>query len=453
MGPLALFLCLVFIAWLLVRDFKRRTSVSTAIWIPTFMLLTLGSKTPSYWFGLPNTAAVNQLDQVFFLFIIFGSWIVASWRGVKWSKLLTTNTAITLFYVYFFISPLWSARPSDSLTRVLKDFGTTLLVISVILSEKDPLQAVRAAYVRCACVLFPLSVLFFRYSYLGFGWTYARNGDPTYTGVAVQKNSLGEMALVFCLFLIWDYLETRPAGAQRLWDWSQWDYLVLMLIGAWLLYMSQSKTSLVCLLIGLPLMIGGEWLSSRVISKMVLLGALSLPFFTFFTPQFRSIIAPLLGALGRDATLTGRTDVWQYITSTTVNPIVGAGFWNFWTGEDRFVISEAHQGYVLNAHNGYLDIYLDGGLIGLVLLFCLLFASGKRLIGNLHVNRYQRVRYAFLIIAIINNLTESLFARPSMIWFTTLLVLVEFPSLKSYETFGHNAQDQSNGACVVEAAS
>jgi O-antigen ligase len=356
--------------------------------------------------------------------------------------------AITLFYVYFAVSSFWSAYPSDSFIRVVKDFGSTLVVASVILSEKNPSAAVRAVYTRSACVLFPLSAVLMKYS--SMGRTYTVNGDVEYIGVATQKNSLGTMVMVLTLFLVWDHLETRAAGAKRPWSGMRWDFMVLMVLGVYLLYMSGSQTSLVCLLLGLALMLGSGSLTSPGISRMVFIIALCLPALLFFAQEFNSAITPLLGALGRDATFTGRTDIWKHITWTTINPLVGAGFNNFWGGKGGQAISEALQSNVPSAHNGYLDIYLDGGLIGLVLLFCLLFASGSRLIRELHTNRFQTLKFAFLIVVMIGNFTESYFARPSIMWFTTLLVLVEFPFPKARDIPDHQPQESSNGTRIVD---
>jgi O-antigen ligase len=82
---------------------------------------------------------------------------------------------------------------------------------------------------------------------------------------------------------------------------------------------------------------------------------------------------------------------------------------------------------VPNAHDGYLDMYLDGGFVGLTILFCVLVTSGGRILRNLSLNRYYYLRFSFLVLAIVGNLTESNFARPSAFWFTTVLVLGEFP--------------------------
>jgi len=436
MAPLALLLSLILIAWLLVRDCRRRTSVSAAIWIPTLFLLIVGSRPVSLWLGggvvrgtMGNDAERSPLDQVFYLSIIVGSWIIASSRRVNWHKLLTANTALIPLYLFFAISVLWSGDPVGSSKRLFKDFGM-LFVISAILSEKDPLEAIRAVYVRCACVLFPLSVVFIRY-FPTIARYYSIAGEEMLTGVTTQKNTLGEIILVFSLFLIWECLERRSAGGRRMSRQIPWDCLALLLMAAWLLYMSQSKTALICLLIGVGLVARKGWLASRMTSGIVLLAALSAPVLMFFEQRFSSTIAPLVEAVGRDTTFTGRTNIWEHITFTTVNAFVGAGYWNFWGGKGGLAISQAMGTTVPNAHCGYLDIFLDGGVIGLALLLCLLVASGRRLIASFHVNRYQQVQFAVLIVMILYNLTESTFFRLSPTWFTTLLVIIVFPSLKT----------------------
>src|SRR5260370_36213655 len=216
--------------------------------------------------------------------------------------------------------------------------------------------------------------------------SFSVEGEELFTGVTAQKNTLGEIVLVFSLFLIWDILETRAVSKKRSWRRIPWDRFVLLLMGLWLLYMSKSSTSLLCLLIGTALVLSRGRLASRMVNRLVMLGALSLPALLFFAQEFNSLIAPMVEALGRNMTFTGRTDIWNHITSKTVNPLVGAGYWNFWGGKAGLAIGQSMNTIVPNAHSGYLDIYLDGGVIGLVLLFSMLVAFSKRLFSKPHVN-------------------------------------------------------------------
>jgi exopolysaccharide production protein ExoQ len=432
---LALALCLVFIAWFLVRDLRRRASVSWAMWLPTLLLLVVASRPVTMWLGFEGViigedayVEGSPIDRTFYLCLIFGAGLVATWRGVKWNRLLLANGAVTLFYLYFAVSILWSVDPFGSFKRLFKDFGLVVM-IAVILSEKDPREAMRALYVRCACVLIPLSVLFVRY-YPELGRFYTRSGSATFTGVTTQKNGLGEIVMVFSVVLLWDYLETRSAGTSR----SRWDHLVLLVMGLWLLNVSDSQTALACLLIGVVLVVRGRQFASPAINRAAFVAALSAPFWLFFTQQFGTFIAPLVEALGRDLTFTGRTDIWQAILAQDLNPVIGAGYWNFWgPGGGQAVRDYLSTQTMKSAHNGYLDMYLDGGLIALGLLFCLLLAAGSRATRNLREDRFQRVRFAFVVVAILYNLSETTFGRLSPLWLTTLLMFIEFPWLKTVE--------------------
>jgi exopolysaccharide production protein ExoQ len=383
--------------------------------------------------GDASLEAVGNLpDQMLFVVVIGGSFLIASSRGVKWNKFFAANAAIMLFYLYFLISVSWSSDPAGSFKRVTKDFGM-LFVIGLIFSERDPLEAMRAVYVRCAFVLFPVSVVLIKY-FPEYARSYTVAGDIMITGVTPQKNSLGEIVLIFTLFLVWDYLETNRPGTKMSLNRIPWDRVILVLMGAWLLHLSQSKTALLCTLIGAFLIVRSGWLASKTINRAVFAGALSLPILMFFSQQFSSVIAPVVEALGRNMTFTGRTDIWAHITSKTVNPLIGAGFWNFWGSRDGHAIGLAMNTPVPNAHCGYVDMYLDGGIVGLIILFFLLAACGRRIVKKLKpkvdVNRYQRARFAFFVVAIIYNLSESTFGRIGPIWFTTLLMIVDFPSTK-----------------------
>src|ERR1700728_2620734 len=111
MPTLALCLCSMLVAWLLLRDVKRRRGVSSAVWIPVALLLILGSRPVSLWLagggdvihesgnavlGMGNEASTSVFDQLFYFSTLAGSFVVASARKVKWSKLFAANTTIIL---------------------------------------------------------------------------------------------------------------------------------------------------------------------------------------------------------------------------------------------------------------------------------------------------------------------------------------------------------------------
>lgn len=458
MATIALIVSLLFSGFLIAVDCRRRKKVSVGVWLPTLLLFIVASRPLSEWVsgtsysweravvgGMGNEASASPLDTGFFILMIVGSFALASTRGTKWKILLRSNPAIVLFYFYFFISVFWSGDPSGSLKRVTKDFGL-LLVASVFFTENSPTEAIRAAYFRCAAVLLPLSVVFIKY-YPAYGRSYMVNGTMMFTGVTTQKNTLGEICLVFGALLMWDYVEDRRLATGARWKGGL-DRLILIAIAVWLLHLSQSKTALICALAGIILIARNTKFTSSRINGLIFAAALSLPFLIFFSQMFSSLIEPFVQAIGRNMTFTGRTNIWQHISLGTVNPIIGSGYWNFWGGPDGYAIAESMSTSIPNAHCGYIDIYLDGGFIGLILLFTVLIVYGNKLLksfrSNPDWNHFLRVRFAILIAMIIYNNAESEFARISPIWFTTLVMIVSFPraafARSAQSVLSHNAK-------------
>lgn len=437
MPNLALVACTILVVWLIALDIKRRPSVSFAVWIPITFLLILASRPVSLWVAgakaitheMGNEVAGSPVDQIFYLSVYLTALGVTLLRGFKWSRFFVFNLPVLSIYLYFAASILWSGDPAGSFKRLIKDFGMWAL-IALLFSEKNPLQAIRAVYVRCACILFPFSVVTIKY-FPEISRVFALNGDITVTGLATQKNSLGEMVLIFSLFVVWDVLERVEVGTKLMWGRVRWDSILVLSVGMWLLHQSQSKTALVCLAIGTFLIVRRGWLDSRLIDRVALGMGLSSPFLLFFSQQFSSVIAPLVEALGRNMTFTGRANIWERITLTTVNPLLGAGYWNFWGGPGGAAIAEAMHTGIPNAHNGYLDLYIDGGFLGLIVLFSMLLLCGRRILKRARdtnaAKNYRLVSFAVLIVALIYSLSESTFVRLMPIWFTTLLMIIEAP--------------------------
>ena len=57
------------------------------------------------------------------------------------------------------------------------------------------------------------------------------------------------------------------------------------------------------------------------------------------------------------------------------NPIVGTGYENFWLGPRLFKVWALTGPGINEPHNGYLDIYLNLGILGLILVVTFLVVS------------------------------------------------------------------------------
>jgi exopolysaccharide production protein ExoQ len=83
--------------------------------------------------------------------------------------------------------------------------------------------------------------------------------------------------------------------------------------------------------------------------------------------RYLPVLAPLIG---RDATLSGRTGIWgQTWRFIQERPALGWGYAAFWRGieGESFKVVAALRFIVFHAHNGFLEIWLELGLLGLIL--------------------------------------------------------------------------------------
>ena len=134
----------------------------------------------------------------------------------------------------------------------------------------------------------------------------------------------------------------------------------------------------------------------------------------------------ILESMGRDATFTGRTDVWRVLLDLHTDPIIGTGFCSFWS--DEFYRSKLPNWVAFSAHNGYLEAYIDGGMIGVTLLVFMLLGVGGKINRQLSLmGSYAVVRFAVLLVTIIGDFSESHFARMGPLWFMFLLCALNAP--------------------------
>ena len=92
-----------------------------------------------------------------------------------------------------------------------------------------------------------------------------------------------------------------------------------------------------------------------------------------------------IGKQGKDLTFTGRTYLWAYIVNIAQSHLwLGCGFQGFWVGIDpKLGLLYDVIGWVPNqAHNGYIDLLNETGLVG-VLLFIILVINYYLNLGKL----------------------------------------------------------------------
>ncbi len=175
-------------------------------------------------------------------------------------------------------------------------------------------------------VLFPLSVVFIRY-FPEIGRNVSGvSGTHMLCGVADHKNTLGQLTMVFCLVLLWDLMETRKRDAASRAAPQPLARLLNLGIGVYLLLISQSATALVCFLLGTVLLFGGGRLSGMRHAKTVIMASVLFVACAALLNETLGFSEFALQLLGRDASLTGRTDIWRVILERNTNDLIGVAF-------------------------------------------------------------------------------------------------------------------------------
>lgn len=432
MSPtLATLACFILILVGFRLESRQGYTLSRTLWIPFIWILILNSRPLSFWFASGPAAASgdalegNAFDRNIYLALTIAAGFVLSHRSIDWRRLLINNAALLLLYAYLLLSISWSAEPTVSFKRWFKEL-CAFPILLIILSEPDPLRAIQTVFTRNAIALFLLSVLCIKYI-PDLGRVYSRSGGLQIIGITEQKNALGELVLVSGMILAWRIKTSLDDFSPPRFSWrANRLSLFLLAIGFWLLLQSDSKTSLICLLCGMAILWSDRLPFFRQQPALLLWIGAGVVVPMYFLKEYTDLFSSLLVFLGRDATLTGRTDIWDVVGLNPVNPLIGCGYLLYWDQLGEFTIN-GMPARLKTAHNGYIDIFLDGGAIALMLLMIAL-AFSLRHVARDYLARTTTgcLRLSLFVIIILANCSESFFVRKGPLWFLFLLCCLDY---------------------------
>jgi O-antigen ligase len=250
----------------------------------------------------------------------------------------------------------WSVAPGDTLRRA---FGLSMtmafgLYLAWRYDWRQLLMLFTGAWLALVvgCYVFAL----------GFSpWHVMRDEHPgAWSGLWTHKNSLASiMAFGVGAMLSAAVIEPRV----RLWA-------VIGVVGAvGLIILSTGRTSLLSMAAGVSTLTL-FWAMRR--GPVAMVSLLSAGLFVATLIGGVMLIAPqlLVEVIGRDLTFTGRTDIWESIVrAIEERPWLGYGFGAFWIDEfgPRYWVQRDVSWKVIGSHNGWLEIMLAVGRIGLAL--------------------------------------------------------------------------------------
>lgn len=423
----------ILVLFALYRDPRSRPSL--ALWIPSIWVLLAGSRMVSVWFGNPADAVRtasqvgegSPLDRVILTGLLVAGVIVLSCRMRRVVRVLQMNWPLLAFFGYCAISTMWSDTPELALKRWVKATGDVVMVL-IILTDRNRLEAIKRIITRVAFILMPLSVLLIEF-YPTLGRAYSlQDADYTYTGVTTNKNMLGVICLVAGLGCLWLFIKALHDRRRKVRQ--------LLALGAalaaiaWLFVVANSITPLFCFLMGATLIVmvnlPGSQRSQNI--HMVVAGMLSVAAMVFIFPE---IFTSIIHLFGRNSTLTGRTDLWKALIAMDTHPWLGTGFESFWMGSRLDHLWALFPFQPNEAHNGYLEVYLNLGWVGVGLLVLLLGTGYRRLVAAYQQDRMAgSLRLAYFAAALAYSFSEAGFRMLDPMWIFLLLAVIAVPSAR-----------------------
>lgn len=431
MSIAGILLILALIAALFYLDREKGIVTSRALWIPVLWILIVASRPVSMWLNVNRNVTLetqytegSPVDATFYGLLILAAALVINRRWIYTRRLLQLNGPILFYFIYCAASISWADDPVIAIKRWVKALGE-FLVIVVALSDPHPIVALKRLFARMSFVLIPLSILFI-YFLPSMGTSFDPTDNKTiYFGVCTWKNQLGVLCLIGGLTSLWQFLDAyewkhKPERMRQMVAHG-----FICIVSGWLIVKCDAMTSFSCY--GLASIVLFMVMSTRLARRPgavlpLVATATGVALFALFFDS------SMLHSLGRNSTLTGRTEIWAAVLAQHINPFIGTGFESFWMGSRMQSVWDLSQVGIEEAHNGYIEFYLNLGWIGIAILGLLIVTGYRNAVALFRRSPQEgSVRIALFTAGIIFNCTEAGFRMMTIIWIGFLLAITHVP--------------------------
>jgi exopolysaccharide production protein ExoQ len=328
-------------------------------------------------------------------------------RGIRVWKMSPLFTALAALTV---LSIMWSQFPLRSIAFSLN--AVLCIFFALCFYLRFPAEdQLRLIYWTGAIIVLSSVVMVILFPH--YGTQGGVGGLGEWKGLFHTKNVLART----CVFLLTPALFTfRDRPISRL---SRTSYVLLLLF---VIFKSGSRTGLIdaaaCVLFCLLI----RFLGGVAKKDALLMVAVGVGIAAAGTVIILQHLPVILVALGKDSTLTGRTAIWNGVMqSVTKRPILGYGYGGFWWGTrgEAYNIDSRVGWMVPYAHNGFLDIWLDLGIVGFGLIVATFIKAIRDGIRSIRGERSSYVQWCLSIVflTVLYNLDEgTLLAQTELVW-------------------------------------
>ncbi|WP_310414118.1 O-antigen ligase family protein [Chamaesiphon sp. OTE_8_metabat_110] len=358
--------------------------------------------------GLDKTlgSAVAQIGIYLFFILVLRNRFRDFFKNLT---LLIRDPCLLFILVLTLLSALWSRSPSFTFKGSLVIVGTSLYAVHI---AKHYSIARMTAILRFLCAVILIVGAIFCIVLPSFSVN-----EKGWQGIMSFPIRTGTFAALGIVLWLAHLISTRNQKSLSL------GIIAIFLI---VLVRSNSAQALLTLIALLGIFIT-QYLFKKLQAKQatvasVIFLAIGLCLFFVIESHTRGIFE----ALGKDTTLSGRTDFWPTVIATLNhhNPLLGFGvygFWQPWQGDDnpaRYIINA--NGFVPpNAHSGFLDLALEIGWLGLFLFACSFLKLTINAVRFAIESKTQTAFVPIILVAyiFISNFSETQLFSDVYIWF------------------------------------
>lgn len=370
--------------------------------------------------------------------------VIAGLLFCRWKKSLRALPASLMILPLVGLAGLsyfWSALPGETLISAITLVATTLVgfYMAVRYTPKEQLVIYGWTFGLIVILSFAYGILLPKYGIMG--GTHA----GTWRGIFTHKNSLGKAmtlsSTIFALLMMSDRSRRLLHGA----------FLGLSLV---LILLTTSKGALVNVMVMLGIIAMCQILRAQYRWMVVFVTSLTFIGGTVAVAIALNIETLVVDILGKDPTFTGRTTLWASAAEVIkVKPWLGYGYEAFWHGMDgpsayiwRDVMWPAPD-----AHNGFVELTLHLGLVGLGIF---LIGYGANIVRSIFkVRQTSGVEYiwplAYLVYIFLANIPEqSLLKSNTIFWvlYVAVTVTLFIPPMPEKDSSDASGQGQDTMA-------
>lgn len=372
------------------------------IYINVFILFINTSISDAFFENLFIPASLISITRLItnLIFILLTIYYFLTKR-IKFKKYMITF----IFIIFVGFTLIWTPTKFEALKLYINFLGPcSYFILFFIINDRRSAIKILTRYCMLVVIGDILSLTIFNsVGYMGEG-----GSSHVVRGIHLSRSTM-IIYLNFCIFIFMYYLDIIKNTRYE----EKYKIICFIILSIGLIFISKSSTGIVTIALFVPLLIVKRKGISKFIFRSAILIAILLPFINVTSSALNNIIVNIFG---KNLTFSGRRYIWDYaIQKLSSNPIKGNGF-NSTEYLLRGKVIPIYERIASHTHNGFLELFLQTGLIGVVFLIGIILLAFKY---TFYIKKSEAnlIRAYFIVFVVFN------FMEPYIINSVSVIVL------------------------------